>query len=118
MYFSFDAISRDKIISAFQEYCHSVEERMIIVYDGECLRRDAILPTTLSNENTQIILKRSTASMDALFYIPIQFSITLSSVHSTHAMIQSICDGIYKLVNETVEFSTSSGHSVMYVKLG
>ena len=117
MYFSFDNIALDKIIPAFQEYCRSVEERMIIVYDNHCLGEEEIIQENLSNENTSILLKKAVASMDAIFYIPIQFTMTLCSLYTVKAMKRTICNGIYRLINETVEFSTASGYSVMYVKL-
>ena len=113
MYFSFDNIALDKIILAFQEYCRSVEERMVIVHENKCLGNEETIQETLSSENTSIILKKAVASMDALFYIPVQFTMTLCSLYTVKEMKRIICSGIYRLINETVEFSTASGYSVM-----
>ena len=113
MYFSFENIALDKIIPAFQAYCRSVEERMIIVHENRCLKDEEIIPEYLSSENSNIMLKRAAVSMDALFYIPIQFTMTLCSRYTTQDMKRIICNGVYRLINETVEFSTSSGYSVM-----
>lgn len=112
MPFSFQDITRERIVQAMELFCKSVNNRLVLLYRDQCLQKGDLMSKDIDTTVCRFYLKRNQSESDALIYLPIKFSISVCTLETVNDVCHTICDGIYQLITETVEFSTDSGYSV------
>lgn len=112
MPFSFQDITRERIVQSMELFCKSVNNRLVLLYRDQCLQKGDLMSKDIDTTVCRFYLKRNQSESDALIYLPIKFSISVCTLETVNDVCHTICDGIYQLITETVEFSTDSGYSV------